>query len=203
MAVSWSTPRPSDISLRDLRTVSASRNTSIRGSKSAAPIRTASARPLRVTISGRCVSFTLAKHDARLFRYSEKGIMSSVRRGRRHDDVRVCMECFSLDSCCVLYKKMFRSSTATQASGQGQGDCNAAGRGLPALPSWRCVLPAREREVAWPGWPTICKLWASSELCALHHGAATDLAALRTASAVRAFTPAASAISTADAFAMP
>ena len=85
----------------------------------------------------------------------------------------------------------------------GQGDCNAAGRCLPALPSWRCVLSAREGEVAWPGWPTICKLWASSVLCALHHGAATDLAALRTASAVRAFTPAASAISAADAFAMP
>ena len=46
MAVLWSMPRPSVISLRDLRTVSARRNTSIRGSKSAALTRTASGRPL-------------------------------------------------------------------------------------------------------------------------------------------------------------
>ncbi len=89
MAVSWSTPRPSAISLRDLRTVSASRNTSISGSKSAALTRTASARPLRVTMRGRCVSFTRAKQAARLLRHSENGTMSSVRRGRRRDAVLV------------------------------------------------------------------------------------------------------------------
>ena len=92
MAVSWSMPRPSAISLRDLRTVSARRNTSISGSKSAALTRTASARPLRVTMSGRCVSFTRAKQAARLLRYSEKGMMSSVRRGRRRVAVRVCID---------------------------------------------------------------------------------------------------------------
>ena len=69
IAESWSMPRPSAISLRDLRTVSARRNTSISGSKSAALTRTASARPLRVTTIGRCVSFTRARHAARLFRH--------------------------------------------------------------------------------------------------------------------------------------
>ena len=48
MAVLWSMPRPSAISLRDLRTVSARRKTSISGSKSAALMSTASARPFRV-----------------------------------------------------------------------------------------------------------------------------------------------------------
>ena len=91
MAVLWSMPRPSAISLRDLRTVSARRNTSISGSKSAALTRTASARPLRVTMSGRCVSLTRAKHAARLLRHSENGMMSSVRRGRRGVAVRVFM----------------------------------------------------------------------------------------------------------------
>ena len=107
MAVLWSMPRPSAISLRDLRTVSARRNTSISGSKSAALMRTASARPLRVTMSGRCVSLTRAKHAARLLRYSENGMMSSVRRGRRGEAVRVCMGDLLLRlTMCIVQKNV-------------------------------------------------------------------------------------------------
>lgn len=96
IVVLWSMLCPSSISLRDLRTVPARRKTSISGSKSAALTRTASARPLRVTMSGRCVSFTWSKQAARLPRYSGNGMMSSMRWGRRRDAVWVCMCFYSL-----------------------------------------------------------------------------------------------------------
>ena len=89
MAVSWSTPFPSAISRRDARTALESRKTSISGSKSAALTRMVSARPLRVTTSGRCVSRTCAKQAARFLRHSENGRMSSVSRGRLLDMARV------------------------------------------------------------------------------------------------------------------